>query len=135
MIALHRRLLAARIHLWQDRISDRAVEQSLVMYEMILLAYLSAISCLVLAGVSSETKLGAPVTATFVVLTFAIPAVLFGVAIRSARIAGREVTQAYGPPRSAWRKVRLKSPAEFDRWIANQAPRSRPAGAEQAPGN
>ncbi|MDQ1739625.1 MAG: hypothetical protein QOE53_1277 [Pseudonocardiales bacterium] len=121
MIGAHRRLLARRIQLWQGRISDRAVEQALVMYEMILFAFLSAISCLVLAGVSSAANVGTPVTAAFLVLTFAIPAVLFGVAIRSARIAGREVAQSYGLPPSAGRKARLKSPAEFDRWIATQA--------------
>jgi hypothetical protein len=120
MIGLHKRLLAKRIQLWQGRISDYAVERALVMYEMILLAYLSAISCIILAFISSTARLGKPVTVTFVVLTFAIPAVLFGVAIRCARAAGRDVVQRYGLPPSAGRKARLKSPAEFDRWIARQ---------------
>jgi hypothetical protein len=125
MIGAHKRLLAKRIQLWQGRISDYAVGQALVMYEMILLAYLSAISCLILAGISSFSGIGAPVTATFVVLTFAIPAVLFTIAIRCAKAAGRDVAKSYGLPASSGRKARLKSPAEFDRWIATQPVRRR----------
>jgi hypothetical protein len=120
MIGMHRRLLAKRIQLWQGRISDHAVERALVMYEMILLAYVAAISCIILAFISSTAGAGKPVTAIFVVLTFAIPALLFAVAISCARAAGRDVALSYGLPRSAGRKARLKSPAEFDRWIAGQ---------------
>jgi ABC-type microcin C transport system permease subunit YejB len=120
MLGVHRRLLAKRIQLWQGRISDHAVEQALVMYEMMLLAYLSAISCMILAGISSSAGVGKPVTATFVVLTFAIPAVLFAIALRCALAAGRDVVQRYGLPASSDRKARLKSPREFDRWIAKQ---------------
>jgi hypothetical protein len=121
VIGLHKRLLAKRIQLWQGRISDRAVERALVMYELILLAYLATISCIILAFLSSTAGAGKPVTATFVVLTFAIPALLFAISISCARAAGRDVAQSYGLSRSAGRKARLKSPAEFDRWIATQS--------------
>lgn len=103
-----------------------AVRYSLLMYELLLLAYLNAIGCLV-AFVTCDL-LGWSVLATmFVVLAFAGSALCVALALRFGQAAGIDIAHQYGLPDRAWRRAKVKTPAQFDQWLAGQAALDRPA--------
>jgi hypothetical protein len=117
ILRLHRRLVSQRINSWQGRISDEAADNSLRVYEFMFLAFLNAIICIALSLASSS--LGVPVMAlTFGVLTFVLSGVCVVFAWHFGKAAGIAIARGYGLPDRSWRKMKFKTPEQFDKWLA-----------------
>ncbi|MEO6702478.1 MAG: hypothetical protein ABI140_14845 [Jatrophihabitantaceae bacterium] len=123
---LQARLVERRVALWQGRISAAAARQTLLAYELIFLSYLAAIVLIVMYVISDLIDWRWPAR-VLLLLTFAVPALCLALALRSARTAGLAICRQYGLPAKAWRRVKAKTPKQFDQWIAGQTRLTRPA--------
>lgn len=111
-------LLERRRALWRGRISDYASDESARSLALILLAYLLGIVGVIvfivlaasISGLAGGIALAAFVVGAAVILMFAWAA---------AKRAALDVVSQYGLDESKWRQVKLKTPDQFDRWIAS----------------
>jgi hypothetical protein len=111
----HRQLLRRRIAVFAGRISDRALDHSLRVYEYVLAMYLLGLVCVV-AFVSAELLGAGGYGYGFIAVGFAQAAVLGTLGMRGARIAGLDVARQLGLPDSMWWRVKAKTPQQYDRW-------------------
>lgn len=118
-MALQQRLIKSRVAMWNGRISEYAATKTLQMYEFMMLGYLSVILCVVVACVCVLTNAGAA-SVVFFVLALVCGAVFLSLALRAGRAGAMEIARQYGLPHAAWRKMKIKTPEQFDRWLSNQ---------------
>lgn len=118
-LALQQRLIQRRVALWNGRISEFAAAKTLQMYEFMVLAYLSVILCVAVACVcilaSADTA-----SAAFFLVALICGVLFISLALRAGRAGARDITRQYGLPPGAWRRVKLKTPEQFDRWLSSQ---------------
>lgn len=102
--------------MWQGRISDRAADSSLRMYEAVFLAFMSAILGMIafVVAMTVGEKLAAVV---FVCLVYASAAAFLIRGLLYGRAAGRDIARQYGLPAGSWRRMKIKTPEQFDRWL------------------
>ena len=64
---------------------------------------------------------GADVVGYVLIVVAAVAAVTcFAVAVGYARVAGEDIARQYELPARSWRRAKVKTPEQFDRWIATQ---------------
>lgn|GEM_PF-5866648 len=115
----HQRLVDKRIETWRGRISARAATTSLQAYELILAGYLLGFGGIVAFSVC--VLVGADMVGYVLIAMAAVAAMTcFAVAVRYARVAGEDIARQYGLPARSWRRAKVKTPEQFDRWIATQ---------------
>lgn len=119
-MALQQRLVTSRIALWNGRISEYAATKTLQMYEFMLLAYLSAILGVAIACVCILTNADTA-SVVFFVLGALCSAMFLGLALRAGRSGAMDIARQYGLPEHAWRKMKIKTPEQFDRWLGSQS--------------
>lgn len=119
-LALQQRLIKSRMAMWNGRISEYAATKTLQMYEFMLLGYLSAILCVVVACICVLAGAGSA-SVVFFVLALVCGAVFLSFALRAGRAGAKDVARQYGLPNGAWRKMKIKTPEQFDRWLSSQS--------------
>lgn len=118
---VHARLLQKRISVWGGEISDRAADLSLQFYELCLAAYLIAISgvvCYLILASAGLGLAGGIALGIFTLLAF----LSFAVATQRGRQAGHQIAQQYGLAPKSWTSMKLKTPGQFEAWLAKQRP-------------
>jgi hypothetical protein len=116
---IQKRLVDKRIEIWHGRISALAATRTLQAYELLFAAHLlgfAGIVALVVCGLAGAEAVGYALLALAVVTAMTCIAV----ALLYARTAGLDIARQYGLPARSWRRAKLKTPAQFDRWIATQ---------------
>lgn len=126
-MAFQQRLIESRVAMWNGRISDYAATKTLQMYEFMMLGYLNVILCVVVACVCVLADADAA-SVVFFVLAVLCGAVFLSLALRAGRAGAMDIARQYGLPDGAWRRMKIKTPEQFDRWLSNQL------GAGQYPG-
>lgn len=115
----HQRALRSRLAAWDGRISNRALDLSLRYYELRVVAYAWAIVCVVLLVPFAIANV---VIAPYICLVVGIAggwAALY-LGMKYLRDAISEVRHQYGLTWQASQTMRLITPEQFDRWLANQ---------------
>jgi hypothetical protein len=125
----HQRLLVRRQKTWGERVSDNAADKSLRFYEYMFVGYAQALPFLVIfvvlkqLGFSSFANAG---LGTSLILGLSC----FLVALHYGKQAGVDIARSYGLPDSSWRRVKAKTPAQFDGWLAKEKAKNSSPGSE-----
>jgi hypothetical protein len=116
----HRRLVVSRQLVWGDRISENAADKSMRFLEFMLVGYVQAVPFMVLAFVSMKLGLSSLAYASLGIGAIIGLSCFLVFGLHYGKQAGLDIARSYGLPDRIWWRVRVKTPAQFDGWLAKE---------------
>jgi hypothetical protein len=123
----HQRLVVRRQKAWGERTSDSAADNSVRFFEYMFVGYAQVMPFLALFVVLKQLGFDALANAIFGI-SLILGLSCFLIALHYGRQAGVDIARSYGLPDSAWRRVKARTPAQFDGWLAKERAKNRSPG-------
>lgn len=114
-----RRLVVRHQIFWGNRISENAADKSLRLYEYMFAGYVQITLFLILS--IALMKFG-PSSLAYASIGIGVVSgvCFFLIALHYGKQAGVDIARSHGFPDRVWRRVMVKTPAQFDGWLAKE---------------